>query len=968
MMKKITLLFATLLSMAGAMKAETLTANFNSGLPEGWSLVGDLTNDDTRARSGKGIWTYSKSTTDNYVVTSVVEGDFEFYARAYNKNYASTVVVYEYTSSGFGSQLYTTGSMYSSSTPSWSKHSFSISKATQLAIVLNYAAIDDVTYTPGSIADGPDLAVKDNGTTVTSPYSYDFGLVTAGGATKEFSLSNPGTEGLGISVSETGNFGATLSETTIPAGGEVTLTVTMPEETGSSTVTITPDATSGIDPFVINVSGTIRDANKVFIDFADGEMPEGWTSVKIGDYSSGWAISEGFAYHSSSASSYYIAALTSPLLTFAEGEKLYFDVSRYGTSTWSTAMVKVQTSANGTDWTDIYTTPDNELVYDEWKTQGATMPAGNYYIRFYGGYAKLTNIYGGEISSAPILRVTPAEDFVAGKVTESVSKTYTVSNDGKGSLTVNIASSSADFTVAPTTLEDIAAGASADFTVTFNFTEGNYGEKTADITITPTYDETAAVTFTASAIVRDPNVWEEGFEDGTLPMGWVANNWTIGTFSSYENTTPMALAPSAANTTGTLITPCLSAKAGDVLTWDAYLNWNDEAMVVEYSADGQATWTEIYNYKAEDDGISTRYSHKAMSFTAPADGNYYLRFTSTYQNGVDNFYGFRLNLPDHILAITASNIPSSSASYMTMKEGISFNASVTLAESRGVSEEVTTKFYMGNEVIGIATETVEANGSKVVTIVCTPTQPATEGVEMHIEVEYAGGTLSTEPVTRYVNAAVKLELDETIDTEIVAGTYDIVTVKRTFNSGWNTIILPFAVSDLSIFGTDVKAFEFTGMNGEALTFTTVSSLNPAQPYIIYTETPGNEVIVATNVTISSVYIGAENIQTTRDYITFQGTYAPIAAPGMEDMYGVTTSGRIQKGSDKASIKGFRAYFVISEGINVKTITIDGEDATGIMTIDNGQQTTDRVIHNVAGQRINKVQKGINIVNGRKVLY
>ena len=197
---------------------------------------------------------------------------------------------------------------------------------------------------------------------------------------------------------------------------------------------------------------------------------------------------------------------------------------------------------------------------------------------------------------------------------------------------------------------------------------------------------------------------------------------------------------------------------------------------------------------------------------------------------------------------------------------------------------------------------------------------------------------------------------------------NIVTVKRTFNSGWNTIILPFAVSDLSIFGTDVKAFEFTGMNGEALTFTTVSSLNPAQPYIIYTETPGNEVIVATNVTISSVYIGAENIQTTRDYITFQGTYAPIAAPGMEDMYGVTTSGRIQKGSDKASIKGFRAYFVISEGINVKTITIDGEDATGIMTIDNGQQTTDRVIHNVAGQRINKVQKGINIVNGRKVLY
>ena len=143
------LLFTLLAMMAGASPAwaETLTTDFNDGLPEGWSIVGDLTNDDTRARSGKGIWTSSKSTTDNYVITEVVDGTFEFYARAYNKSYASTVVVYEYSGSGLGTQLYTTGSMYTSSTPSWSKYSFTIENGTQVALVLNYAAIDDVTYT-----------------------------------------------------------------------------------------------------------------------------------------------------------------------------------------------------------------------------------------------------------------------------------------------------------------------------------------------------------------------------------------------------------------------------------------------------------------------------------------------------------------------------------------------------------------------------------------------------------------------------------------------------------------------------------------------------------------------------------------------------------------------------------------------------------------------------------------------------
>jgi hypothetical protein len=42
-----------------------------------------------------------------------------------------------------------------------------------------------------------------------------------------------------------------------------------------------------------------------------------------------------------------------------------------------------------------------------------------------------------------------------------------------------------------------------------------------------------------------------------------------------------------------------------------------------------------------------------------------------------------------------------------------------------------------------------------------------------------------------------------------------------------------------------------------------------------------------------------------------------------------------------------------------------DDATGIQTIEN--EAENGAIYNLAGQRINKMQKGINIVNGKKIL-
>lgn len=967
--------------------AETLTANFNSGLPEGWSIVGDLIRNSDRARSGSGVWTSSKSDNANYLVTEAVEGSLTFYARAYNKSSNAYVLVYAYSGSALGEQLYVSSNMKTSSTPSFNSYTANLgSYKGQVAIALNYAAIDDLTYTQMEAVSGPALAVKDGSTKLTSPYAYSFGLATAG-TTHTFTLSNSGTAAVeGLSVSKTGNFGATLSATSIAAGGEATLTITMPEATGNSVITIS-STTEGVDDFVINASGTIRDANKVYLDFSDGQIPEGWTSVPIGSYASSygsaWAASTGYVSQSGSSSSYEWA-FTSPNLNFEQDETIFFETAKYGSSSWYSPSIKVQYSIDGSEWTTIGSAFTDD-TYGNWTSRSVTIPvSGVKYIRFSGWYVHLRNIYGGEEPNEPKMVVTQPATLDFGVITESTTKTFTIANTGKATLegisvtssnssifavsgaptslaagasqevTITMAASSTGalnsaITVSATDMEDVEftvtgvvlpdgmtvvdfedglpakwnnvsnywtfndgiatakssysqlftpiltfkegdivaikaqctdndandylqiygstdngstwtaydkkiyggsnglafnsngwgtivlsdipttvtqlkfigyyvsideiaglnyapvlevykngqgyaspathnfgeCSANADVTYSFsnygggtinitnveitgegaaaystNWTESvavpfdlmisrtydaerigvseavvtvttsegdyvinvsgsdlgldapeltvspstdadfgknlteapkaivysvtntgtgtltgtissdntdhfvvnassfslgagesmsfeialvydeNYGAKSATITVHPTNEGLKDILISATASTLDPEAWTEDFADGTLPKGWEATTWTVGTFSSYENKTPMALAPSGSSA-GTLITPCLTAKEGDVLTWDGYFNWHDEAMTVEYSTD-KSTWTKIYDaYKSQEDFGSTRYTHKEMSFTAPADGDYYLRFTSTYNNGVDNFVGFK---------------------------------------------------------------------------------------------------------------------------------------------------------------------------------------------------------------------------------------------------------------------------------------------------------------------------------------
>ena len=567
------------------------------------------------------------------------------------------------------------------------------------------------------------------------------------------------------------------------------------------------------------------------------------------------------------------------------------------------------------------------------------------------------NVIGTDkAANAPELAVsTTAVNF--GKVTADAVETVTVANNGTGSMTVNIYSSSSDFTVSPALLTGIGAGESKTFDITFKYGTP-YGVKNADVIVTPTYNGEAAINITVTGKAKDPATWSEDFAGNTLPLGWsMDDNWTIeegvakGSYSlsgSYYLTT----APLTVNATT------------DELTFDYAATANYVSIKIQMSKDG-AAFTDLHTISGLNNGDAGSYT-----ITGLEAGDYQFRFKNDDYN-LDNFEGFVLNLPDHMANITTYTIPASSSYSVTMKESQSFEATVTVKELRGVAENLTAKLYMGDEVIGTKAGSVAANGTETLTITCTPTVAAPSGAEMHIEVEWAGATMSTETVTRYVAAITYLTLDETSSDAVVAGTYDNVTLKRTFNAGWNTACLPFAISDVeAFFGTGAKAYDFTSYTNGELGFTTVSSLTASYPYIVYVPSAITDDILLNDITIASVDATAFYRNQSGAY--FRGTYAPIAAGGWtktietDVVYGVTSAGKIAKAGASATMKGFRAYFDLPAGSSARLAIYD--DATGITTIlDAKELNNDGKVYNLNGQRVENAHKGLYIVNGKKVI-
>lgn len=212
------------------------------------------------------------------------------------------------------------------------------------------------------------------------------------------------------------------------------------------------------------------------------------------------------------------------------------------------------------------------------------------------------------------------------------------------------------------------------------------------------------------------------------------------------------------------------------------------------------------------------------------------------------------------------------------------------------------------------------------------------------------------------------------------GTYANVTLSgRTINSGyWNTLCLPFDVTVAHLkkaIGSSIQVNELANASYADGTLTInfaplvadTKSIPAGTPFLVKgagKNSPKFEGVIIKNG--QPLIVGDSNVK-------FHGTYSstPLEAGNQNIRFLGSNNTLYYPGSNGFTLGANRAYFEISNGTQVKNFILnfaDEDDVTGIENVNvNTNLNLNETIYNLAGQRLNKMHKGINIVNGKKVI-
>jgi hypothetical protein len=179
---------------------------------------------------------------------------------------------------------------------------------------------------------------------------------------------------------------------------------------------------------------------------------------------------------------------------------------------------------------------------------------------------------------------------------------------------------------------------------------------------------------------------------------------------------------------------------------------------------------------------------------------------------------------------------------------------------------------------------------------------------------------------------------------------EAVEVTRNLKAGINSLCLPFYTAETEI-STNCKIATYK--NGTTFTYA-----DHAEANVPFLATAVDAAAVTLNFTNKTVATTPVSLGT-----TFVGVYAPQKA---ENLYGINNGGKLQKGSQTATINSFRAYLTTVSGAGAREITFEDE-TTGLTDVSSKTSDGRGECFNLAGQRVANPTKGLYIVNGKKVI-
>ena len=200
--------------------------------------------------------------------------------------------------------------------------------------------------------------------------------------------------------------------------------------------------------------------------------------------------------------------------------------------------------------------------------------------------------------------------------------------------------------------------------------------------------------------------------------------------------------------------------------------------------------------------------------------------------------------------------------------------------------------------------------------------------------------------------------------------YQTLKLGRDFTTtNWATLCVPFAF-DASKF--DVKELSGITVTGEtdkhiSMTLGDVTTPVAGKPYLVKAKEAGAK-ITGTNVALnSSATAGSTTTDEVSGYtVTYQGTYDGVTLTSSNSNAWVVKNNLLYNVNSDVNVGAYRAYFTVDGPTLVKAMSFGFDGETGITETTEKTEGTESLF-DLSGRRVSKAQKGLYIMNGKKVM-
>ncbi len=194
-----------------------------------------------------------------------------------------------------------------------------------------------------------------------------------------------------------------------------------------------------------------------------------------------------------------------------------------------------------------------------------------------------------------------------------------------------------------------------------------------------------------------------------------------------------------------------------------------------------------------------------------------------------------------------------------------------------------------------------------------------------------------------------------------------VTLTRTIKEGFNTLVLPFSMTQEEVeaaFGEGSVVYDLNSIEGDVWHFVTYDGISANRPCILKATVAGTSY----NFADRTIVAGAPEHNVVGGGMT--GSYA-ASLPVPEGNY-IINGDKLYRVNSAVTIKGTRAYFNTTMNSEARTATLsfDGEILTGISAVESGEfkKAFTGDIFDLTGRKVKNPSNGIFVVEGKKVVF